>query len=64
MPSEATTPDVAPRCALCNEPFDHGCNSPFCSLACEEDAEPDHSIVDPTACACGDGFCEGCEVRS
>lgn len=22
--------------------------------------EPSHAIVDPTACACGDGHCDGC----
>jgi hypothetical protein len=27
----------------------------------DDDEEPDHSIVDPTACPCGDGSCDGCD---
>jgi hypothetical protein len=26
----------APTCVRCGTPYDHGCNSDFCSLACEE----------------------------
>jgi hypothetical protein len=29
----------APDCAVCGAPFDHGCNSGACSLACEMAAE-------------------------
>lgn len=36
MPNHDTpTEAVAPRCARCKKPFDHGCNSSFCSLMCE-----------------------------
>lgn len=27
----------------------------------EDDPEPDRTLVDPSACGCGDGFCGGCD---
>lgn len=46
----------APHCARCGAPFDHGCNSAYCSQACE-----DADAVDNPPCeCCGE---EGCECR-
>jgi hypothetical protein len=50
---------TAPECVLCGKPFDHGCNSPFCGLSCEEEAEMIHERAhaghsDPDACDRGD----------
>lgn len=55
-----TTTTGAPRCVLCGAEFDHGCNSAFCSLDCEEQAELTHErahagVSDPDTCDRGDG---------
>lgn len=56
-----------PLCVVCGAEITHGCNSAACSSECEglwAVVEPDTAIIDPTACACGDGFCHGCEVTA
>lgn len=44
------------ECCTCEEPT--GGRSTWAGY----DPEPDHAIVDHTACQCGDGFCHGCEA--
>lgn len=41
-----TVPPNDPRCARCETPFDHGCNSAFCSQACEDLAEAEVQAQD------------------
>lgn len=51
---------LKPKCVACGVPFDHGCNSPFCSQGCEDEGELHHerahaAISDPDLCDRGPG---------
>jgi hypothetical protein len=47
------TLNKGPRCVQCGKPYDHGCNSDFCSLDCEE-AHDDTSVFQAHHCRqCG-----------
>lgn len=38
--------NAAPGCAVCGQPFDHGCNIGVCSQACLEAAEADEPVCE------------------
>lgn len=61
---------MKPTCVQCGAPFDHGCNSAFCSQSCEDEAETIHERAhagvrescDPDDCDRGEtcpGFVKG-----